>query len=136
MHGFSTVDGFVEISDCMAEMIKYVANEPSVGLFFIQQHTQNVVPNVIKLNNSVTEKSHETTLNTQDLENSVIMVRSMKECGFPIANEMIGDIKKSLVTMTAKNLKRGLINRSTSNFQTEKTSFWGNSAVYAKEGNE
>lgn len=136
MHGFSTVDGFVEISDCLAEMIKYVANEPSVGLFFIQQHTQNAVPNVIKLKNNIIEKSHETTLHTEDLEDSVTMVRSMKECGYLIAEEMIGDIKKSLVTMTSKQPKRGLIHRSTSNFQAERTGFWGNSAVYAQEGSE
>ncbi|KAK7277272.1 hypothetical protein RIF29_18423 [Crotalaria pallida] len=134
MHGFSTVDGFVEISDCLAEMIKYVANEPSVGLFYIQQHTQYAVPNVIKLKNNVIEKSHETTLHTEDLEDSVTMVKSMKECGFPIADEMIGDIKKSLATMTTKQPKRGLINRSSSNFQTQRASFWGNSSVYAQEG--
>ncbi|CAJ1967714.1 unnamed protein product [Sphenostylis stenocarpa] len=123
MHGFSTVDGFVEISNCLAEMIKYVANEPSAGLFFIQQHTQNAVPNVMKLKNNVIHKSRETTLHTEDLEDSLTMVRSMKECGFPIAHEMIGDIKKSLVTMTSK--------QSTSNFQNR-----ANSAVYAQEGSE
>ncbi|KAJ1435986.1 BLOC-1-related complex subunit 8 [Sesbania bispinosa] len=136
MHGFSTVDGFVEISDCLADMIKYVANEPSVGLFYIQQHTQNAVPNVIKLKKNIIEKSHETTLHTEDLEDSVTLVRSMKECGFPIADEMIGDIKKSLVTMTTKQPKRRLIHQSTSNFQTERTSVWGNSEVYAQEGSE
>ena len=136
MHGFSTADGFVEISDCLAEMIKYVANEPSVGLFFIQQHTQNAVPNVIKLKNNVNEKSHDTSLHTEDLEDSVSMVRSMKECGFPIADEMIGDIKKSLVTMSTKQPKRGLIRPSASNFQADRATFWGTSAVYAQEGSE
>ncbi|OIW07785.1 hypothetical protein TanjilG_03572 [Lupinus angustifolius] len=136
MHGFSTVDGFVEISDCLAEMIKYVANEPSVGLFYIQQHTQNAVPNVVKLKNSVVDKSHETSLHMEDLEDSVTMVKSMKECGFPIADEMIGDIKKSLVTMTTKQPKRGLINRSSSNFQRPKASLWGNTSVYAQEVSE
>ncbi|XP_061346481.1 uncharacterized protein LOC133292122 [Gastrolobium bilobum] len=137
MHGFSTADGFVEISDSLAEMIKFAANEPSVGLYFIQQHTQNAVPNVIKLKNNVIEKSHETTLHAEDLEDSVSMVKSMKECGFPIADEMIGDIKKSLITMTTEQPKSGLIRMSsTSNFQTERTSFWGNSAVYAQEGSE
>ncbi|TKY53475.1 hypothetical protein E2542_SST25008 [Spatholobus suberectus] len=132
MHGFATVDGFVDISNCLAEMIKYVANEPSAGLFFIQQHTQNAVPNVIKLKNNVIDKSHETTLHTEDLEDCVAMVRSMKECGFPIADEMIGDIKKSLVTMTAKQPEGGLIHQSTSNLRTERA----NSAVYVQEGSE
>ncbi|KAL2949321.1 hypothetical protein AAZX31_20G169800 [Glycine max] len=53
MHEFSIVDGFVEISECMAEMTKYVVNEPS--------------------------KSHETTLHTEDLEDSFTMLQSMKE---------------------------------------------------------
>lgn len=136
MHGFSTVDGFVEISECLAEMIKYVANEPSAGLFFIQQHTQNAVPNVIKLKNNVVKKSHETTLHTQDLEDSVPMVKSMKEYGFPIVDEMIGDIKKTLATMTSKQPKGGILRRSVSNFQTERTSFWSNSAVDLQEGSE
>ncbi|XP_027367383.1 uncharacterized protein LOC113873455 isoform X2 [Abrus precatorius] len=131
MDEFSTVDGFVEISDCMAEMIKYVANEPSVGLFFIQHHAQNAVPNVVTAKKNVVEKSHETTLHMENLEDSIAMVRSMKECGFPIANNMIGEIKKSLVTMTAKQPKRGLIN-SASNSQTKRPSFWGN----AQDGNE
>ncbi|XP_061370627.1 uncharacterized protein LOC133313294 [Gastrolobium bilobum] len=136
MHEFSTVDGFLEISECMAEMIKYVANEPSVGLFFIQHHAQNAVPNVNKVNKNLVEKSHETSLHTEDLEDSVMMVRSMKDCGFPIADEMIGEIKKSLVTMTTKQPKKGLIHPSASISQTERASFWGNSAFYPQEGNE
>ncbi|XP_027367189.1 uncharacterized protein LOC113873321 [Abrus precatorius] len=136
MHGFSTVDGFVEISDCLAEMIKYLANEPSVGLFFIQQHTQNAVPNIIKLNNDVIEKSHETALHTEDLEDSVTVVRSMNESGFPIADEMIGDIKKILGNHDIKATEKRVIHRSASNFQTESSRSWGKSAVYAQEGSE
>ncbi|CAI0442618.1 unnamed protein product [Linum tenue] len=114
MHGFSTVDGFVEITECMAEMIKYVANEPSVGLFYVQQHVQNAVPNVTNIRKNVMERSRETSLNTEDLEDSITMVRSMKECGLPIANEMIKDIRKSLVIMSEKKKKRGSVSRSSS----------------------
>ncbi|MED6148207.1 hypothetical protein PIB30_048129 [Stylosanthes scabra] len=127
MRRFSGADGFVELGECWAEMIKYVANEPSIGLYFIQQHTQTAVPHIIKLRNNVIDKSRETSLHTQDLEDSVAMVRSMKECGFPIADEMIGDIKKSLVTMATKQPKRGLV-RPVPNI--DRTSFWGN---YAQE---
>lgn len=135
MHGFSTVDGFVEINECLAEMIKYLANEPSVGLFFVQQHTQKAVPNVIKHKKNVLEKSHETSLHTQDLEDSVTMVKSIKECGFPIAEEMIGDIRKSLVTLATKQPKRGLIHQlSTDNKKTEKMGSWGGFALNAQEG--
>ncbi|XWS75198.1 hypothetical protein CRYUN_Cryun01aG0064800 [Craigia yunnanensis] len=125
MNGFSTVDGFVEITESLAEMIKYVANEPSVGLFYVQQHTRNAVPNVVNLNNHVVEKSREATLQTEDLEDSITMVRSMKDCGFPIADEMIKDIKNSLTLMSAKQPKRGLIHSPASSFQMRRTSSWG-----------
>ncbi|XVE75416.1 hypothetical protein DITRI_Ditri12bG0092300 [Diplodiscus trichospermus] len=124
MDGFSIVDGFVEITESMAEMIKNVANQPSVGLFYVQQHIQNAVPNVVNLNNHVIEKSREATLQTGDLEDSITMVRSMKECGFPIADEMMKDIRNSLTIMSAKQPKRGLIHSPAPSFQM-RTSSWG-----------
>ncbi|AEC09641.1 hypothetical protein AtNW77_Chr2g0260701 [Arabidopsis thaliana] len=114
MHEFSTVDGFAEINESLAEMIKYIANEPSVGLYYIQQHIRNAAPNVINLNNNVLEKSRETGLHTEDLEDSIAMVKSMKDCGSPIADEMIGDIKNSLAIMSSKQPRRGVILNSTS----------------------
>lgn len=133
MHGFSTVDGFVEITESSAEMIKYVANEPSVGLFYVQQHTQNAVPNVINLKSNVAEKSCETNLHNEDLEDSITMVRSMKECGFPIADDMIRDIRKSLATMSARQPKRGLISNPVSGFQMGRTGSWG-PATWGRNG--
>jgi hypothetical protein len=102
-----------------------VANEPSVGLFYIQQHTQNAVPNVIRLKNNVVEKSRETNLRTEDLEDSITVVKSMKECGFPVADEMIRDIRTSLAILSAKQPRRGLINSPVSGFQMGRTSSWG-----------
>ncbi|KAE8714801.1 BTB/POZ domain-containing protein [Hibiscus syriacus] len=125
MNGFSAVDGFVKITESLADMIKFAANEPSVGLFYIQQHTENAIPNVVHLRDHVVEKSHEATLHTEDLEDSITMVRSMKECGFPIADEMIKDIKSSLTLMSAKQPKRGLIQSSASSFQMGRTNSWG-----------
>lgn len=138
MHEFSTVDGFVEISECMAEMIKFVANEPSVGLYFIQQHAQSAVPIVVKANKNIVEKVHETTLHTEDLADSITAVRSMKECGFSIVDEMIVDINKSLEIMKTKQPKRRLIHSSTSTpkSQIERTTFWGNHAFYPQEGDD
>ncbi|KAJ0259546.1 hypothetical protein HA466_0058850 [Hirschfeldia incana] len=99
MHEFSTVDGFAEINESLAEMIKYIANEPSVGLYYIQQHVRNAAPNVLNLSSNVLDKSRETGLHTEDLDDSIAMVRSMKEFGSPVADEMIGDIKSSLALM-------------------------------------
>ncbi|KAF5729480.1 hypothetical protein HS088_TW21G01646 [Tripterygium wilfordii] len=125
MHGFSIVDGFAELNECLAEMIKYIANEPSLGLYYVQQHSQNTVPNVINLNNHVVEKSQETTLHTEDLEDSIAMVGSVKECGFLIAEEMIKDIGKSLAIMSQKQPRRGLIHNPTSSFHVGRSSSWG-----------
>ncbi|CAK9159678.1 unnamed protein product [Ilex paraguariensis] len=124
MHEFSTVDGFVEITESLADMIQYVANEPSVGLFYVQQHAQNAVPNLINLKNNVAEKSREMTLHTEDLEDSITMVSSMRDCGFPIADEMIRDIRKSLAVMATKQPKRGLIHTPRLGFQMGRTSSW------------
>ncbi|KAL3838290.1 hypothetical protein ACJIZ3_022881 [Penstemon smallii] len=137
MHEFSTADGFVEISENIADMIKFVANEPSVGLFYVQQHTQKAVPNLINLKNNVRDKSHETALHTEDLEDSITMIGSMKECGFPIADDMIRDIKNSLSIISTKQPKRGLLNSSSSRFLGNTTSWspstWGRNTIYPPE---
>ncbi|XP_050212052.1 uncharacterized protein LOC126662196 [Mercurialis annua] len=125
MHEFSTVDGFVEITESLAEMIKYMANEPSVGLFYVQHHVQNAVPNVVSLKNNITEKSRETILHTEDTEDSITTVRSMKDCGFSVADEMIKDIRTTLAQISEKQPKRGLIRNPTSGFQIGRTSSWG-----------
>ncbi|OIT03298.1 PREDICTED: uncharacterized protein LOC109225416 isoform X2 [Nicotiana attenuata] len=124
MHEFSTVDGFVEITKSLADMINFIANEPAAGLIYIQQHTQKAVPNLINLNNNVEEKSRQVTLHTADSEDSIIIVRSMKESGFPIANEMIKDLRHSLAVMSKKQPKRGFISRSSSSFRIGRTISW------------
>lgn len=125
MRGFSTVDGFMDVKESVEEMIKYLANEPSIGLFFVQQHTQNAVPNLITLKDKVVEKSHEITLHTEDFEDSIDMVRSMKECGFTIADEMNRDIKKSLLIMSTSQPNKGLIHNPNSGFQIDRSRSWG-----------
>lgn len=140
MHEFSTVDGFAEINESLAEMIKYIANEPSVGLYYIQQHVRNAAPNVLNLNAQVLDKSRETALHTEDSEDSIAMVKSMKDCGSPIADGMIGDIKNSLAIMSSKQPRRGLIlnagspwsSRSSSSIATQTTTMHGSD--YSQEG--
>lgn len=140
MHDFSTADGFVEINENLADMIKFVANEPSVGLFYIQQHTQNVTPKLLNLKNKVAENSHETSLHTQDLDDSMTMLKSMKECGFPVADEMIKDIKKCLSILSSKQPKRGLMYSSSSSFLSRTSSWspasWGRNAVFSQKDGE
>ncbi|MBA0870310.1 hypothetical protein Goshw_010742 [Gossypium schwendimanii] len=134
MNGFSTVDGFVEITESLAEMIKYIANEPSLGLSYVQKHTRDTVPNLLNLSNRLADKSRQATLHAQDLEDSITMVSSMKQCGFPIADEMIKDITDSLTLISVKQLKRGLIDSTDSSFTMRRTMSWGPMAwVYGSE---
>lgn len=53
------------------------------------------------------EKVHEVTLHTEDIEDSIYVVRSMTECGLPIADEMMIDISKTLHIMSVSQPKRG-----------------------------
>lgn len=124
MHEFSTVDGFVEISESLADMIKFIANEPSVGLFYIQQHAQKAAPNLVNLKNNIEEKSHEMALHTEDSEDSITVIRSMKECGLPIANEMIKDLRHTLAVISKKQPKRGLISGPSSSLPVGITTSW------------
>lgn len=128
MHDYSPIDGFVEINECLAEMIKFVANEPSVGLFYIQQHTKNATTNLVNCKKDIMEKSHEITLHEEDSEESITIMRSMKECGFPIADEMVRDIKRSLAIMRSKPPKRGLITSSSST-----PAMWSRNSSYKQD---
>ncbi|CAO2835109.1 unnamed protein product [Amaranthus hypochondriacus] len=121
----SAADGFVEINENLGDMIKYVANEPSVGLYYIQQHAQNAVPNVIRHKNNISEKSHEVSLHTEDLEDSINMTKTMKQCGSPVIDEMIRDIKASLTIMSTKQPVRGVIKQRSSSYLVGSSSSWG-----------
>lgn len=91
----------------MEEMIKNLGNEPSVGLFFVQKHAQASMPNLINLKNKVIDTSREIVFNTEDLEDSILSVRSMSELGIPIADSMIKDIATSLSIISTSYPRRG-----------------------------
>lgn len=99
------VDRFEELSERLGDTIKSLADKPSVGLFYIQQHTHKATPNIINLRNNIVCKSHEIRVHTQDSKDSITMVRSMKQYGFPIVDDMIKDITKSLAIMSVRNQK-------------------------------
>ncbi|CAL9765443.1 unnamed protein product [Musa acuminata subsp. burmannicoides] len=50
LHGFARLDGFfLNVKEGVDEMIKLLANEPSVGLFFVEQHAQTSMPYLLGL---------------------------------------------------------------------------------------
>ncbi|KAJ8528838.1 hypothetical protein K7X08_030482 [Anisodus acutangulus] len=118
---FSGQDRCSEITESLAEMIKLIANEPSMGLFYIQQHTQSAVP-IISLKNDIEERSCEVILHAEDSET---VLRSIKDTCSPIANEMIKDLRHSLAVMLKKQPKKGSIRRQPrSTFHLGRTSSW------------
>ncbi|KAM3345441.1 hypothetical protein P3S68_025150 [Capsicum galapagoense] len=124
MHGFSTVDGYVEITESLADMITFIANEPSAGLYYVQQHTQSAVPNLINLTSNIEGKSRQVTMHAADSEDSSITVRSMKECGLPIASEMLKDLGHSLAVVSEYQPRSRFISRPSSSFRIGKTISW------------
>ncbi|KAK8934725.1 hypothetical protein KSP39_PZI014902 [Platanthera zijinensis] len=118
MPGLSTADGFMSVKEGVDDMIKYLANEPSVGLYFVQQHAQTSMPYLLDVKEKVVEKIHDVSLHIEDIEDSIDVVRSMTEFGYPLAEEMIKDINTSLLIVSKCQPKRGLILNATSSDQT------------------
>lgn len=54
---FKTCDMSVTVQNSITDMVKDVANEPSVGLYFVQQHVHKAVPGLLSLKVSVTDSS-------------------------------------------------------------------------------
>uniref|UniRef100_A0ACD6A217 Uncharacterized protein n=1 Tax=Avena sativa TaxID=4498 RepID=A0ACD6A217_AVESA len=117
----SPADGFLCVKEGVDEMIKHVANEPSIGLYFVQQHANASMPILLDVKGKVAEKTREVTLHTEDIEDSICAVRSMAEFGLPIADDMIKDINKSLKIMSKTQPKRGLIQNPIWGFQSDKS---------------
>jgi hypothetical protein len=55
------------------------------------------------------EKTHEVTLHTEDMEDSICAVRSMAEFGLPLADDMMKDINLSLQIIAKAQPKRGYV---------------------------
>lgn len=118
----SPAEGFLCVKDGVDGMIKYVANEPSVGLYFVQQHARASMPILLDVKGKLVEKTHEVTLHTEDMEDSICAVRSMADFGLPLADDMIKDINRSLHIMSKTQPKRGLIQNPSWGFQSGKSS--------------
>ncbi|KAD2392706.1 hypothetical protein E3N88_39710 [Mikania micrantha] len=123
MYEYSPLDGFVDVSEGLGSMIKSLASEPSIGLFYVQQHTHNALPNLVNLQKNIVTKTREISLHTEDSEDSITTVRSMTDCGFPVVDNMIKDITKSLAIM--RQPRKGLIRSGlVSGFGSGRSSSW------------
>ncbi|XP_078447815.1 MEF2BNB-like protein [Wolffia australiana] len=119
MHGLSAADGFLDVNQGVEDMIKFAANEPSAGLYYVQLHARNSVPNVLELKDKIVEKTHNMMLQTEDSEDSITCVRSMSECSFLIIHEMLRDINKSLHLLSTAQPHKGLLRSSSRGSYTQ-----------------
>lgn len=71
------------------DIIKFIAKEPSVGVFYVQQNTHTAEPNLINLTSKIMGRSCQVTFHSADLEDSMVMARSMKESGLSITNKIM-----------------------------------------------
>ncbi|EPS58747.1 hypothetical protein M569_16068 [Genlisea aurea] len=130
LQGFSTVDGFAEITENLADMIRFVANEPSVGLFYVQHHVRNAAPNLVALKNTVADGSRLASLHTQDMEDSISAVRSMKESGLSAVDEIIKDIDDSISIISSSNRGSSLSRSSSSSGFLGRSISWSPAAAF------
>eukprot|EP01018_Ginkgo_biloba_P012196 Gb_36649 [translate_table: standard] len=112
MHDLSPVEGFLEVHESLSEMMKHAANEPSVGLFFVQQHAHKAVPTLVSIKDKVVDTSQEAFLCTEDMNDAIISIRSMKECGPPIIERMIRNLDSSISVMSSMHQLRGQCQRA------------------------
>ncbi|XP_064971260.1 uncharacterized protein LOC135616001 isoform X5 [Musa acuminata AAA Group] len=69
-----TVDGFfLIVKEGVDEMIKLLANEPSVGLFFVEQHARTSMPYLLGLKNTFYEQQSHNILAQNDFRERKFM---------------------------------------------------------------
>lgn len=89
-------DALQGVHNSITDMVKEVANEPSVGLYFVQQHVHKAVPGLLALKSHVQEGSEEAILYTQDVNDALASVKVMNEVGPPVFAKMISTLNASL----------------------------------------
>eukprot|EP00897_Mesotaenium_endlicherianum_P007833 jgi/Mesen1/7078/ME000369S06399 len=94
-----------EVHDKVADIICMLANEPSVGLYYVQQHTQRAVPAVVALKTEVADTTQVAKFALEDVKEATGVVRAMKEKGSPVLRQMLRTLEHS--TPLLPNLRPG-----------------------------
>lgn len=107
MPDFSIIDGFMEVHESLIEMMKLAANEPSLGLFFVQQHVNKSAPRLVSIKNKVEDTSQEAFVCTEDMKDALNSVKSMKEGGSAIIEQTIKNLNSSISVLSSLHQLRG-----------------------------
>lgn len=95
-----------DVHETLTEVLKHVANEPSVGLYFVQQHVHKAVPALLTLKSQLVESIVDAELATADAKDALGSVRTMKECGPTVIEHMIKTLQSASNTIPALRQSR------------------------------
>eukprot|EP00850_Spirogloea_muscicola_P008822 SM000048S16534 [mRNA] locus=s48:188593:190237:- [translate_table: standard] len=90
---FNQSEQLQEVYNKLADILKQLANEPSVGLYYVQQHALKATPAVVALRDTVRETTAEAVYATEDVRAAATSVRTMKGVGPPAIDAMLARIQ-------------------------------------------
>eukprot|EP00850_Spirogloea_muscicola_P012426 SM000080S22941 [mRNA] locus=s80:256440:257989:- [translate_table: standard] len=90
---FNHPEQLQEVYNKLADILKQLANKPSVGLYYVQQHALKATPAVVALRDTVQETTAEAVYATEDVRAAATSVRTMKGVGPPAINAMLACIQ-------------------------------------------
>ncbi|KAH9317461.1 hypothetical protein KI387_019230, partial [Taxus chinensis] len=93
-------------NESLTEAIRHVANEPSLGLFFVQQHAHNSAPRLASVKNKLVDTCQEAFSCSEDMEDALNSVESLKGCGPSIIDRMIKNLDSSVSIMASLHQHR------------------------------
>ncbi|GBG80023.1 hypothetical protein CBR_g30284 [Chara braunii] len=104
---YTSMAALSRLNDRITDVLKQVANEPSVGLYFVQQHVQKAVPQLCNLKKDIKELSYSASYLTDDLMTATSTVRVMKSCGLPVLDHITKTLDTTSTCLAALRSSRG-----------------------------
>ncbi|MCO5611088.1 hypothetical protein L7F22_065338 [Adiantum nelumboides] len=96
-----------EVGQALVKAMKIVVSEPSVGLYFEQQHVHKVVPSFLNVKHQITEATTSADLATTNVKDSLSCIKSMKDCGPLVIEQMIKSLQTASTQIPTNCQSRG-----------------------------
>lgn len=95
------------VHEMITEALTLAANEPSVGVYYVQEHVHKAVPFVLRMKDRITEATGDVDLAMADVKDSLSCIKSMKECGPPVIERMIKMLESASNQIPTNRQSRG-----------------------------
>eukprot|EP00271_Cylindrocystis_brebissonii_P017444 TRINITY_DN4547_c0_g2_i1.p1 TRINITY_DN4547_c0_g2~~TRINITY_DN4547_c0_g2_i1.p1 ORF type:complete len:592 (-),score=115.77 TRINITY_DN4547_c0_g2_i1:161-1936(-) len=90
-----------EVFEPVSDVVKMLANEPAIGLFYVQHHVQRGIPNAMALTGQLKEGSTLAEYAVDDVQAARAGVRTIKEVGPPLVERMLQSLENSAGSLPA-----------------------------------